>query len=79
MVGRGGVHGSTAEATALEEPQPSIPALTMSSMPGLLTLSPSRAEALVAREPLHQLYTVENQPFARYIHILHFLIFVRKI
>ena len=39
--------------------------LVMGSQPGFLTLSPSRAEQLVAREPLERWYTVENQPFAR--------------
>ncbi len=73
MVGGGEVHGSTAEAMALEEPRSSTPTLTMSSMPGLLTLAPSRAETLLAREPLHQLYTVENQPFARYKKITIFV------
>ncbi len=76
MAGGVGVQGeSTTEAKALEAHQPSTPIedslghnsniLTMSSVPGMLMLSPSRAEALVTREPLHQLYIVENQPFAR--------------
>lgn len=62
MVGGG---GSTADAVALEELQPPISSLILSTMPGLLSLSPSRADILVAKEPLHQSYTVENQPFAR--------------
>jgi len=64
MVGGSEVHSESVEE--MEELQASIPSLTISSMPGLLTLCPSRAEVLVAKEPLHQLYTVENQPFARY-------------
>ena len=66
MVGGSEVHGESVEAKALEELQSLILSLTISSTPGLLTLCPSRSEVLVAREPLHQLYTVENQPFARY-------------
>lgn len=63
MVGGSGIDGESVAGMGLEE---SVASLTVSSIPGLLTLCPSRAEVLVAREPLHQLYTVENQPFARY-------------
>ncbi|XP_057380341.1 serine/threonine-protein kinase 17B-like [Daphnia carinata] len=62
MVGGSGIDGESVAGMRLEE---SVASLTVSSIPGLLTLCPSRAEVLVAREPLHQLYTVENQPFAR--------------
>ncbi|KZS13018.1 Serine/threonine-protein kinase 17A [Daphnia magna] len=62
MVGGSGIDGESVAGMGLEE---SVASLTVSSIPGLLTLCPSRAEVLVAREPLHQLYTVENQPFAR--------------
>lgn len=65
MVGGGGIDSESVEAIGLEE-KSYVASLTMSSIPGLLTLCPSRAESLVAREPLHQLYTVEKQPFARY-------------
>lgn len=64
MVGGGGKDSESVEAIGLEHSFVLSP--TMSSIPGLLTLCPSRAELLVAREPLHQLYTVEKQPFARY-------------
>ncbi|KAI9564920.1 hypothetical protein GHT06_008661 [Daphnia sinensis] len=63
MVGGGGIDSESVEAIGLEHSFVASP--TMSSIPGLLTLCPSRAELLVAREPLHQLYTVEKQPFAR--------------
>ncbi len=66
MVGGSEVQSGSVEDMALEELQALIPSLTISSMPGLLTLCPSRAEVLVAKEPLHQLYTVESHPFARY-------------
>ena len=39
--------------------------IVIGTVPGLLALSPSRAEALIATQPLHQQYAVENQPFAR--------------
>lgn len=65
MVGGSEVQSGSVEDMALEELQALIPSLTISSMPGLLTLCPSRAEVLVAKEPLHQLYTVESHPFAR--------------
>lgn len=65
MVGGSGIYGEPVAGMGLEE-QLSVASLTVSSIPGLLTLCPSRAEVLVAREPLHQLYTLENQPFARY-------------
>lgn len=42
-----------------------VSSVVMGPLPGLLALSSSRAEVLVAQEPLHQQYTVENQPFAR--------------
>lgn len=59
--------GSSTDAmeSSLQDPQPSMSSLIPSSVPGLLTLLPSRAEALIAREPIHELYSVENQPFAR--------------
>ena len=42
-----------------------VPTMVMGPHTGLLTLSPSRAEALIARDPLDRWYTIENQPFAR--------------
>ncbi len=61
---------ATPLSSAMDDEANKFPLIVMSSLPGLLTLSPSRTEALVAREPLHQQYTVENQPFARYVQII---------
>ena len=52
-------------ASAVNTMDDDVPKIVMGPHSGLLTLSASRAEALVARDPLDQCYTMENQPFAR--------------
>jgi len=52
-------------ASAVNTMDDDVPKIVMGPHTGLLTLSASRAEALVARDPLDHCYTMENQPFAR--------------
>lgn len=65
MFGNGESSEEYSDGLEAEEMPVSMLSLTVGSMPGLLTLSPSRAEKLIACEPLHHTYTIENQPFAR--------------